>query len=87
MLNADAPDADFGGTIDVVLGARISNDNPAIEEDAPEAATIKEELEIEEINRTPKETVQPQCIRVARKHHGEWVFHEEDHSDTAVRKL
>jgi hypothetical protein len=57
------------------------------EEDAPEAAAIEEEPKIEEINRAPKETVQPQRIRVARKHHGEWVFHEEDHSDRAVRKL
>jgi hypothetical protein len=33
------------------------------------------------------EIVQPQCIHVARKCHGEWVFHEEDHSDRAVHKL
>jgi hypothetical protein len=59
MLNADAPDATFGGTIGVVLGARTGNDNLAAEEDAPEAAVIEEEPEIEEINRAPKETVQP----------------------------
>jgi hypothetical protein len=61
MLNADAPDAASGGTIGVVLGAGTGNDNLATEEDAPEAATIKEELEIKEINQAPKETVQPQC--------------------------
>jgi hypothetical protein len=70
-----------------VLGAGTSNDNPAAEGDAPEAAAIEKEPEIEEINRAPMETVQPQFIGVARKRHGEWIFHEEDHSDRAVRKL
>jgi hypothetical protein len=64
----------------VVLSAGIGNDNLAAEEDAPEAAAIEEEPKIEEINWAPKETVQPQHICVARKRHGEWVFHEEDHS-------
>jgi hypothetical protein len=87
MLNADAPGATPGGTICVVLGTRTGNDNPVAEEDAPEAAVIEEEPEIEEINQAPKETVQPQRIRMARKHHSEWVFHVEDHSDRAVQKL
>lgn len=81
--NADAPDAASGGTMGVVLGVGTNNDNPAAEGDAPEAAAIEEEPKIEEINRAPKETVQPQCIHVARKRHGEWVFH----ADRAVRKL
>jgi hypothetical protein len=58
-----------------MLGAGTSNDNPATE-DAPEAVAIKEEPEIKEINRDPKEIVQLQCICVARKHHDKWVFHE-----------
>jgi hypothetical protein len=56
-----------------VLGAGTDNDNPTAEEDAPEAAAIEEEPEIEKINQAPKEIVQPQRIRVARKRHGEWV--------------
>jgi hypothetical protein len=54
----------------VVLGAETGNDNLAAEEDAPEAAVIEEEPEIEEINRPPKETMQLQRIHVARKCHG-----------------
>jgi hypothetical protein len=87
MLNADTPDVASGGTIGVVLGAGTSNDNPATEEDTPKAAANEEELEIEEITQAPKETVQPQCIRMARKCHGEWVFHEKDHFDRAVCNL
>jgi hypothetical protein len=71
----------------VMLGVGTDNDDPAAERDVPEAAAIEEEPEIEEISRAPRETVQGQCIRVARKRHGEWVFHEEGHSDRAVRKL
>jgi hypothetical protein len=71
MLNADAPDATSGSPIGVMLGAGTSNDNLAAEEDAPEAAVIEEEPKIKEINRAPKETVQPQRIHVARKHYGE----------------
>ena len=56
--NADAPDAASGGTVGVVLGVGTSNDNPAAEGDAPEAAVIEEEPEIEEINLAPTETVQ-----------------------------
>jgi hypothetical protein len=41
----------------VILSARTSNANPAIEGDAPEATAIEEELEIEEINRAPMETM------------------------------
>jgi hypothetical protein len=43
----------------VVLGDGTDNNNPAAEEDAPEAAAIEEEPKIEEINRAPKEIVQP----------------------------
>jgi hypothetical protein len=70
-----------------MLHARTSNDNPTIEKDALEIVAIEEEPEIKEINRDPKETVQLQCIRVARKRHDKWVFHEEDHSDRAMCKL
>jgi hypothetical protein len=87
MLNADAPNATSSSTIGVMLSTRTSNDNPATEEDAPEAAVIEEEPKIKEINWAPKETVQPQRICVARKHYGEWVFHKEDHSNRAVHKL
>jgi uncharacterized protein YcfJ len=85
--NADAPGATFGGTMGVMLGAGTSNDNPATKGDALEAAAIEEELEIEDINHAPMETVQPQCIHIARKHHSEWVFHEEDNSNRAMHKL
>jgi hypothetical protein len=85
--NVDAPNAASSGTMGVVLGAGTSNDNPATEENAPEAAAIKEEPEIEEINQAPKETVQPQHIHMARKRHGKWVFHEEDHSNKAMCRL
>jgi hypothetical protein len=78
--NADTPDATSGGTMGVVLGAGTGNDNHAAEEDAPAAAAIEEEPEIEEINRAPKETMQLQRIHVARKRHGQRVFHEEDHA-------
>jgi hypothetical protein len=71
----------------VVLGVGTDNDDPAAKRDVPEAATIEEEPEIKEISWAPKEIVQPQCIRVASKRHGEWVFHEEEHLDRAVRKL
>jgi hypothetical protein len=43
----------------VILGARTGNANPPAEGDALEAAAIEEELEIEEINRAPMETMQP----------------------------
>jgi hypothetical protein len=43
----------------VVLGAGTGNANPATEGDAPEAAAIEEEPEIEEINRAPMKTMQP----------------------------
>jgi hypothetical protein len=49
MLNADAPDATSSSTIGVMLGTRTGNDNPAAEEDAPEAAVIEEEPKIKEI--------------------------------------
>jgi hypothetical protein len=51
------PDATSGRTMGVILSARTSNANPAIEGDASEATTIKEELEIEEINRALTETM------------------------------
>jgi hypothetical protein len=68
MLNADAPDATSSSTIGVMLGTGTGNDNPAAEEDVPEAAVIEEEPKIKEINWAPKEIVQPQRICVARKH-------------------
>jgi hypothetical protein len=71
----------------VMLGARTNNDDPATKGDAPGATTTEEEPEIEEINQAPMEIVQPQCIRVARKRHEEWVFHEEYHFDSVVCKL
>jgi hypothetical protein len=71
----------------VVLSAETDNDNPATEGDASKAIVIEEEPKIKEINQAPTEIVQPQCIHVARKRHGEWVFHKEGHSDRAVRKL
>jgi hypothetical protein len=71
----------------VMLSAKTGNDNPATEGDASKATAIEEELEIEEINWAPTEIVQLQCIHIAKKRHGEWVFHEEGHSDRAVRKL
>jgi hypothetical protein len=85
--NADTPDATSGGIMGVVLGVGTDNDDPTAERDVPEATTIEEEPEIEEISRAPKETVQPQCIHMARKRHGKWVFPEEDHFDRAMRKL
>jgi hypothetical protein len=87
MQDPNAPDATSDDTIGVMLGARTGNDNSAAEEDAPEAVAIEEEPEIEEINQAPKEIVQLQRIHVSRKCHGEWVFHEEDHSKGAMLKL
>jgi signal recognition particle subunit SEC65 len=85
--NADMPNATSGGTMGVMLGVGTDNDDPTAERDVPKAIAIEEELEIEEISRAPKEIVQLQCIHMARKRHGEWVFHEEDHFDRAMRKL
>jgi hypothetical protein len=67
MPNAATPDAASGGTMGVILGTGTGNANPATEGDAPKAAAIAEEPKIGEINRAPTETMQPQCIRVARK--------------------
>jgi hypothetical protein len=85
--NADMPNATSGSTMGVVLDVGTDNDDPTVERDVPEATTIEEEPEIEEISRAPKEIVQPQCIHMARKRHGKWVFPEEDHFDRAMRKL
>lgn len=63
------------------------HDNPTIEEEAPEATVVEEEPEIEEIVRPKEETVAPQLICVTRRRHGEWVVHEEEHSDRATCKL
>lgn len=48
---------------------------------------VVEEPEVEEIERPDGEPVLPQRIRVCRKRGYEWVFHEEENSDRALRKL
>jgi hypothetical protein len=85
--NANMPDVASGGTMGVVLSVGTDNDDPTAERDVLEVVAIEEEPKIEEIIWAPKETMQLQCIRVARKHHDEWVFHEEEHSDRALCKL
>jgi hypothetical protein len=54
---------------------------------AAKAATVEEEVKIEEIVHPEEETVASQCVQVARKQGDEWVFYEEDHSNQAVHKL
>jgi hypothetical protein len=68
-----------------VLVDRNGTENPAAEAPVGEA-TVVEEPEIEEIVHPEEENMAPQCVRVARKRGGEWVFHE-DHSDRAIRNL
>jgi hypothetical protein len=70
-----------------VLVDRSNTENPAVAAPASEASTVEEEPEIKEIVHPEEENVVPQCVRVVRKRGGEWVFHEEDHSDRAIRKL
>jgi hypothetical protein len=70
-----------------VLVDRSSTENPTVEALASKASTVEEELEIEEIVHPEEENVSPQCVRVVRKRGGEWVFHEEEHSDRAIHKL
>jgi replication fork clamp-binding protein CrfC len=85
-IAAEEPTATLGGIMVFVLVDRSSTKNPAIEALASEASAV-EELEIEEIIHHEEENMAPQCVRVVRKRGGEWVFHEEDHSDRAIRKL
>jgi hypothetical protein len=71
----------------VVVVEEGGTGNSATKALAAEGASTEEETEIEEIIRLEKEKVAPQCVRIARKRGGEWVFCEEDHSDRVVRKL
>jgi hypothetical protein len=87
MLAAEEPTTALGGTMGLVLVNGGGAKNPAIEAPTVEAAVIEEEPEIEEIVHPEEEVVAPQCVHVARKQGDEWVFHKEDHSDRAIRKL
>jgi hypothetical protein len=84
---AEEPTATSGGIMGFVLVDKNGTENPAIEALSGEAIVVEEEPEIEEIIHPEEKNVAPQYVRVARKRGGEWVFHEEDHSDQAIRKL
>jgi hypothetical protein len=71
----------------LILVDRSSTKNLTVEALVGEATVVEEEPEIEEIIRSKEENVVTQCIRVARMRDGEWVFHEEDHSDWSICKL
>ena len=65
------------------LGARARGSGPT---EAAQDPVEEDTEEIEEIPRPPEEEeVRPQCIRVARQRHNEWVFHEEDWSGASSR--
>lgn len=74
------------GNMGFVLVSVESTDQATNEVPAPEAA-ISEEPEIEEIVCPYEEPVAPQRVRVGRKRGEEWVIHEDDYSDRAIRKL
>jgi hypothetical protein len=81
------PTATSGGIMGLILVDRSSTENLTVEALVGEATAVEEEPEIEEIIRSKEENVVNQCIHVARMRDGEWVYHEEDHSDRSIYKL